>query len=89
MTCPCGKRAYQSTRQAREAHRRAGYRLKVYRCDRGPAYHVANPEKASATTANLTILARRRSGPKPVPGLAPVRTLDEVRAIAAEMRGRG
>lgn len=41
----CLKRAYPSESSARRAHRRAGWRLRVYWCPRCYGYHVTNQEK--------------------------------------------
>lgn len=41
----CFKRAYASEHDARCAHRRAGWRVKVYRCPQCKRFHVANKEK--------------------------------------------
>lgn len=43
----CGKRAFVSLRAARDAHRRAGWRLRVYRCPDCGLLHVTNAEKAT------------------------------------------
>lgn len=42
---PCGKRIYLSERAAKEAHRRASYRVRPYYCDRCRGWHVTNSEK--------------------------------------------
>lgn len=41
----CLKRAFASKREAKRAHRAAGFRLRVYWCDEHRAYHVTNNEK--------------------------------------------
>lgn len=46
--CPSGKRTFRSERDARSAHRKAGYRIRVYRCDDCRFYHVTSHEKAGA-----------------------------------------
>lgn len=41
----CGKVCYRGEHEARLAHRAAHYRIRVYWCDDGRAYHVTNGEK--------------------------------------------
>lgn len=41
----CGKRRFTSRRQAREACRKASFRLKLYDCPACGGIHVANAEK--------------------------------------------
>jgi hypothetical protein len=41
----CGKRTYPSEHQAKRAHQRASWRLRVYYCDDCHGYHVTNQEK--------------------------------------------
>jgi hypothetical protein len=45
--CECGKRCYPSRSQARQAHRTAAFRVRVYRCGLSGAFHVASGEKRS------------------------------------------
>lgn len=44
FTCECGKRAYATRRQAKQAARdfHPGEHLSVYRCDRTGTYHVGH-----------------------------------------------
>lgn len=42
---PCIKRTYESKQAALAAIRRAGWRAKVYMCDRCYKWHVANADK--------------------------------------------
>jgi hypothetical protein len=42
-----GKVCYRGPNEARQAHRHAHYRIRVYRCDWCPAWHVTNGEKAN------------------------------------------
>jgi hypothetical protein len=42
---PCTKRPFASVHDARVAHRRAGFRVRVYRCPDCHHYHVTNNEK--------------------------------------------
>ena len=53
MVGHCGKRCFTSVAGAREAHRQAGYRVRVYPCETCTAggrviYHVTNAEKRRA-----------------------------------------
>lgn len=41
----CAKHAYASVKAARRAHRKASYRIRVYRCDACHAWHVTNQDK--------------------------------------------
>lgn len=41
----CSKRGYPTAHEARVAHRRAGFRLRVYTCPDCHAWHVTNAEK--------------------------------------------
>jgi hypothetical protein len=41
----CGKRRFLSVLHARQAHRRAGYRIRVYRCEACRGYHVTAQDK--------------------------------------------
>lgn len=41
----CGKRCFTSVDAARRAFRRAGFRLRIYWCLGGCAWHVCNGEK--------------------------------------------
>lgn len=43
----CGKRGYPSQSQARAANRKAGWRVRPYRCDVCHAWHVTNHEKSA------------------------------------------
>lgn len=41
----CGKRGYPSERDARDAHRHASFRFRVYWCEQCQAWHVTAAEK--------------------------------------------
>lgn len=41
MTCPEGKRAYRSKREALEANARNGHALRAYRCELCSWWHIA------------------------------------------------
>lgn len=41
----CEKRTYNSVEQARLAHRKVSWRLRVYWCDEHQGWHVTNDEK--------------------------------------------
>lgn len=41
----CTKRRFSSAKQAKRAHRRAGFRLRAYQCQHCHAWHVSNSEK--------------------------------------------
>ncbi len=86
VRCVCGKVRYASARNARTAHRGAGYRVKAYRCSKGSGWHVAASEKSTAETAFASAdLGALASGRRLT--LAPVRTLSEVDVLAHEKRG--
>lgn len=80
----CQKRGYQSERAARQAHQSAGWRFKLYKCHecRG-LWHMANGEKSERFRVHRVSRSLRSSLGK----LAPARTLAEVEAMAARMRG--
>lgn len=45
-TCEqCGKRIFRSVHHARQAHRRAGFRLRAYWCNYAGGYHVSADDK--------------------------------------------
>lgn len=73
----CTKRRYESIAHAREGHKKAGYRIRVYRCHPCRSYHVTNADKRAALTPE---------GRLPPMSLAPEMTLAEVEAIAAQKR---
>ena len=83
----CTKRGYSSEHAAMEAHKFAGYRLRVYLCERCNRWHTTNADKTDPLGPQLSGV--RRSTKRRVMGLAPERTLAEVEAIAARMRGLG
>jgi len=78
----CAKRSYRSKREARSAHRLAGYRLGLYRCPDCGLIHTTNLDKNQRG---------KWYGPAlDMPGhLAPAMTLDELQAAAKERRARG
>lgn len=41
----CEKRRFDGPEQAKRAHRRASYRIRVYYCAECRGFHVTNPEK--------------------------------------------
>ena len=43
----CTKRKFRGLHDARKAHTRAGFRIRVYRCDECRAFHVTNAEKSA------------------------------------------
>jgi hypothetical protein len=81
----CTKRGYSSEHAAMDAHKFAGYRLRPYLCEHCNRWHVTNADKTEPLGFNPN-LRRRRPTRKPM-ALAPERTLAEVEAIAARMRG--
>lgn len=81
----CKKRLFGSACAARQAHSTAGYRVRVYRCPDDAGYHVTASEKAGAhPPLRHDHVHRPTRGTRP--GLAPVRTLAEVEALAAQKR---
>lgn len=79
----CAKRRYASESAAHWAHRKAGYRIRVYRCECG-WLHVGNADKTPPVQGFQPSLGRSRKTylhPE-----APVLTLEQVQAIAAEKR---
>jgi hypothetical protein len=83
----CGKRRFGSACAARRAHQGAGYRVRAYRACGGQGWHVAASEKAGAHAPLHEAPASKRPQRSRKPSLAPVRTLAEVEAMAASMRG--
>lgn len=45
MMAECTKRRFGGKHDARLAHRKCGYRLRVYRCQDCRGWHVTNSEK--------------------------------------------
>lgn len=45
MPAPCTKKTFTSIDAAKRAHRKASYRIRVYRCESCGAFHVTNDEK--------------------------------------------
>jgi hypothetical protein len=46
LTCPkLGLRCYRSPKAAREAHRRAGFRVRVFQCSACGLYHATAQSK--------------------------------------------
>jgi len=81
----CTKRGYSSEHAAMDAHKFAGYRLRAYLCEQCGRWHMANADKTEPLGFMPNLRRSRRRRPME---LAPVRTLAEVEAIAARMRGR-
>ena len=48
VQCQGEKRAYRSRAAARAAHAAAGFRVRIYRCPRCDAFHVANADKGAS-----------------------------------------
>lgn len=44
-TCACGLRLYQSKHAALLAHRKAGFRVRVFECREGKGLHAANADQ--------------------------------------------
>ena len=82
----CTKRGYSSEHAAMDAHKFAGYSLRPYLCHHCNRWHTANADKGKAVSP--TISGARHGRRRRVMELAPVRTLAEVEAIAARMRGQ-
>jgi ribosomal protein L37E len=45
----CGKRAYASERQAKRAHSKARFRLRLYECEHGAGWHVTHEQVDTRT----------------------------------------
>jgi hypothetical protein len=45
VTCPTGKRPYRSKRDAKAAHLKAGFRIRIYKCEFCRLLHVTNQDK--------------------------------------------
>lgn len=43
--CRCGKTLYTSEGQAKQAHKRAGFRIRVYWCNLGRGWHATNKDR--------------------------------------------
>ena len=81
----CAKRRYRSERSAIEAHRLAGYRLRAYLCPRCNGWHTTNADKNPRSYEPPPAHAKHRLRNQPA-ALAPVLSLSELEAIAAERR---
>lgn len=81
----CAKRCFTSERAARKGHSRAGYRLRAYLCEECGFYHTTNMDKNGTSDYREAPKPHRR-GRGHTYGLAPVMTLEELEARAAEMR---
>lgn len=55
----CGKRAYASERQAKNAHVKARFRLRLYECESGAGWHVTH-EQIDTRTRPEEMPCRRR-----------------------------
>lgn len=84
----CAKKPYSSYSAARAALAGASFRFRAYACEecRGGVWHAANADK-STFQFEPDISGRSRIR-RTNPSLAPIRSLEEVRAIAAKMRQR-
>ncbi len=80
----CDKRGFRSVAEARHAHRRAGYRLRVYRCPMCGDYHTTNADKHKQGGYQDPV--RRTSGSRGRE-LAPTMTLEQLEAEARKRRG--
>lgn len=80
----CAKRRFSSEQTAKAAHRRAGYRLRVYRCDECRGYHTTNVDKNGPMQPYGAPHRRKGAHLK----LAPVMTLEELEAAAAAKRAK-
>lgn len=83
----CRKKPYCSRSAVLAAHRSAGFRYRAYQCPEcSGLWHLTNADKSDFHwEPRLEGMHHvRRSG---VLGLAPVRSLEELEAIAARMRG--
>lgn len=58
----CHKRAYDSERAARVAHRGAGWRVRTYLCPACSHWHVANQDKQRTPRPDLSARGPRRRG---------------------------
>ena len=50
---PCGKKRFESERQAKQAHANASYRIRAYRCEDCHGWHVTNSEKRHSNTRRM------------------------------------
>ncbi len=83
----CTRRSFTSVTAARAAHKKAGYRFRVYPCPECGSFHTTNVDKNGTSDMRPVKGARHGRARNPLE-LAPIRTFEQVVALAAEMRAQ-